>query len=430
MTITIVDPAKAGMDAKALRKLDASIQADIDSGLIYGAAVMVARGGQVVHRSNLGEVAEDRPAAPGDKYFLQSMSKAFTAILVLRAIEEGRFDLDTPVAELWPAFGQHDKTTSTIAQLLSHTAGLPTAPVAPPLPQQAMGELHRAAEAIAALQLVYEPGTRCAYTSGLGYDALGYILEFTDPKGRRFRDIACEELFEPLGLPGITFGLPVGDPSRVPVRWTPAHRTPISPILEGLFNDIFDEEHEAPCAGAFATIDDLFRFTEIYHGRGPVGYEFLSPTLYARARQNQTGDLTLEGIPPVERELTARQALASFGPELAQRMAQAQAMAAEQAPGVQVSPETFPAHFTLLGGYVRGGRDAITPLGQTATPSAIGAMGGGSTGWLIDTERDLTVIFLSTGMVDGTDHLVRLQRQADLAIAAVTEGDVPSPVRK
>ncbi|MFV8230021.1 serine hydrolase domain-containing protein [Mycolicibacterium peregrinum] len=170
MTGTAVDPGAAGMDPDALAKLDASIQADIDSGLIYGASVLVARGGQVVHRAFFGEVAEGRAAAPGDKYFLQSMSKAFTAILVLRAVEAGRFGLDTTVAEVWPEFAQQGKTTQTIAQMLCHTAGLPTTPVAPPLPQQAMGELRRGADAIAALHQVYEPGTRCAYTSHLRFD--------------------------------------------------------------------------------------------------------------------------------------------------------------------------------------------------------------------------------------------------------------------
>lgn len=416
----ITDPTQAGMDPAGLTRLDASIQHDIDSGTIYGATVLVARSGHVVHRAELGQVAPGRPAAPGDKYFLQSMSKAFTSILVLRAIQAGRFNLDTKVAAIWPAFGAHGKTEATIAQMLCHTAGLPTTPVAPPLPQTALGELHHQAQAVAALHPVYEPGTHCAYTSGTGYDSLGYILELTDPAHRRFTDIARQELFEPLGLPAITFGLPVDDPARVPVRWTDSQRGPITPVMEHLFNDIFDEDHEAPCAGAFATIDDLFRFTEIYHGRGPAGFQFLSPDLYAQARENHTGEMPLEALTPIETELMAQQAAATFGPEMLQQLAASQSQQGEAAPGI-TAPQPFPAHFTWLGGYVRGTGDGLTPAGRTATPTAIAAMGGGSTGWLVDTERDLTVVFLSTGMIDGTAHLERLQRQNDLAIAAITD---------
>ena len=67
--------------------LDAAVQADIDAGLHFGASLLVARGGKVVHRANLGTVAPNRPAASDDRYLLMSMSKAFTAVLVLRAIE-------------------------------------------------------------------------------------------------------------------------------------------------------------------------------------------------------------------------------------------------------------------------------------------------------------------------------------------------------
>ena len=79
----------------------------------------------------------------------------------------------------------------------------------------------------------------------------------------------------------------------------------------------------------------------------------------------------------------------------------------------------FPANFSLLGGYVRGRGDYHTPAGRKASPSAMAAVGGGSTGWLVDTDRDLTFIFLSAGFVEGLKHPERLSRLSDLAIAAV-----------
>ena len=45
----------------------------------------------------------------------------------------------------------------------------------------------------------------------------------------------------------------------------------------------------------------------------------------------------------------------------------------------------------------------------------------GSTGFMIDTERDLTFIFLSAGFVEGMAHIRRLERLADLAIAAIRD---------
>jgi CubicO group peptidase (beta-lactamase class C family) len=79
----------------------------------------------------------------------------------------------------------------------------------------------------------------------------------------------------------------------------------------------------------------------------------------------------------------------------------------------------YPANFTLLGGYIRGVGDYLNPAGRTASQTALAAVGGGSTGWMIDTERDLTFIFLSAGLVEGFAHPRRLELLNDLAIAAI-----------
>jgi CubicO group peptidase (beta-lactamase class C family) len=79
----------------------------------------------------------------------------------------------------------------------------------------------------------------------------------------------------------------------------------------------------------------------------------------------------------------------------------------------------FPANFSLGGGYVRGTGHHLTPFGQLASPSAFGAVGSGTTCWMVDPVRELTVVFLSSGLVEGLRHFQRLQRVNDLALAAV-----------
>lgn len=112
-----------------------------------------------------------------------------------------------------------------------------------------------------------------------------------------------------------------------------------------------------------------------------------------------------------------RQIIASAG--LRQFIATARAARGGEATSGVVP--VFPANFTLLGGYMRGTGEHLTPCGLKATPSAIAAMGGASTGWVVDTERDLTFIFLSAGFVEGFDHPRRLSRLADLAFDAITD---------
>ena len=415
--ITTLKPSDAGMDEAALARLDAAVQADIDAGLHFGASLLVARGGKIAHRANLGTVAPNRPAASDDRYLLMSMSKAFTAVLVLRAIEAGRFQLDTRVDEVLPGFGVRGKKEATVQQLLCHTAGLPTVPVPPPLPLTAIGDLPRKAKAIKRLKAVYKPGTRCAYTSGTGYDALGQVLVETDPKRRSFNRIAKEDLFDPLGMHNTSFGLRNDDPKRVPVSFTPANEGPTSSLIRHMFDDCMGTDAEFPAGGAFSEIDDLLLFTEALIGRSKNGFRLLSPAMFDHARQNHTGDLNLEAIPPRERLAMLRQVLGSGS--IFQLVAAARAARGGKATENKFPP--FPANFTLLGGYVRGRGDYHTPAGRTASPSALAAVGGATTGWLIDTDRDLTFIFLSAGFVEGLAHPERLSRLCDLAIAAIRD---------
>lgn len=386
---TAAEPAAVGLDAGALARLDATIQGDIDARLNFGASVIVARGGQIAHRKTFGTVAPDRPAAADDRYLLMSMSKAYVAALTLKAVDEGRFTLDTRVDDLVPGFGAAGKQRATIRHLLTHTAGLPFALLPPGLPIDKVGDLAAKSRVICGLSAEYIPGTRCVYTSAVGYDLLGQVLVNTDPAGRGFRQISTEDLFAPLGMSDTSFGIDVSDERRVPASATKQNSTPMTPLLVNACNEYFIGAAEFPAGNAFSTIDDVYRFTRLYRGRGTAGdLRYLSPALFDYADRNHTGDLTNDG------------------------------WIFETEPR---GMDPFPAHFSLLGGYVRAEGHAFTPVGPTASPRTFAAVGGGSTSFLIDPERDLTFIFLSAGFFTGLTHLERVSRLHDLALATVSD---------
>ena len=54
-----------------------------------------------------------------------SCSKGLMAICAYLAVQEGRLDLDAPIARYWPEFGTDDKAALTVRQAMSHRAGLP-----------------------------------------------------------------------------------------------------------------------------------------------------------------------------------------------------------------------------------------------------------------------------------------------------------------
>jgi CubicO group peptidase (beta-lactamase class C family) len=187
-------------------------------------------------------------------------------------------------------------------------------------------------------------------------------------------------------------------------------------VVSKIFNNL-GTWAEYPCAGCFGDINDVLTFAEALAGRGPADYQLLSPEMFEIARQNTTGDLPLETI-MVKGLPTLRQMIKTLGLPRLVKTARAARRASTR---VTFDPTPYPAHFTLLGGYTRGTGNIFTPAGRAASPSSLVAVGGGSTGWMIDPERDLTVVFMSAGLVEGFEHPRRLQQINDLVIASAID---------
>jgi CubicO group peptidase (beta-lactamase class C family) len=95
-----------------------------------------------------------------------STTKGMTAICAHQLVEAGRLDLDAPVVEYWPEFGQAGKERIPVRWLLSHQAGLPA--VRKPLPDDAFYRWEMMTAALAEQEPWWEPGTKH------GYHALTY----------------------------------------------------------------------------------------------------------------------------------------------------------------------------------------------------------------------------------------------------------------
>lgn len=377
---------EAGLDTDALGRLSAAVRADIDKGINFGASIIVARGGVIGHRELMGTVAPNRAAAIDDRYLMMSLSKSFTAALVLRAIDQGRFTLDTRVADIIPEFGAGGKQRVTIRMLLTHTAGTFAGMLPPGMAPSELGDLSKFVHIVSAIPAANVPGERVVYNTAASYAMLGQILVVTDPAKRAFRDIARQDLFEPLGMMDTVYGLSPEDPRRVFVSYTEANTTAGTAQSLAAMNAGFIENAEIPAGSAFSTVDDVFRFAETLRKGGNSGnHRLLSPAILSYAALNHTGDMS-NGAWDFWRE----------------------------AHGL---PD-YPANFSLLGGYVRGSGHFMNGAGYTASPGTFYAVGGGSTMWLVEPERDLTFIFLSAGFVEGLAHFDRLRRLSDLAIAA------------
>ena len=123
--------------------------------------------------------------APETMFEIGSISKSFVGLLLLQLRDEGKLELNKPIAEYLPWLKINSKFQAiTTHHILSHTGGLPGAPL---LLDALLGELWTA----------WEPGKRFLY-SNTGYNILGFLIEAIDK--RPFAESMRTRMLVPLGM--------------------------------------------------------------------------------------------------------------------------------------------------------------------------------------------------------------------------------------
>ncbi|CAM5240509.1 serine hydrolase domain-containing protein [Streptomyces avidinii] len=160
----------------------------------------VLRGGEVVWEGSRTSVEGHGP--DGDvQYRIGSITKTFTAVLVMRLRDEGLLSLTDPLDKHLPGTGAGGVT---VAQLLSHTGGL-AAETPGEWWERTPGEQRPGlADVLGEEPFKVTPGSRHHY-SNPGYTLLGSLVEAV--RGKPWEEVLRAEVLEPLGLER-TSGLP------------------------------------------------------------------------------------------------------------------------------------------------------------------------------------------------------------------------------
>jgi CubicO group peptidase (beta-lactamase class C family) len=177
-----------------------------------GAAFALRVGGELVVDIHAG-VADKRSGRPWTADTLAlvfSTTKGIAAICAARLVEGGRLDLATPVAAYWPEFAANGKEAVTVAQVLSHQAGLPTIDGRPTM--EDVLAVQPMVDALAEQAPLWPPGTAHGYHAITYGWLVGELVRRVD--GRRIGQYLQEEICEPLGV-DCWIGLPESEEDRV-----------------------------------------------------------------------------------------------------------------------------------------------------------------------------------------------------------------------
>ncbi len=379
----------SGLSAERLDRLKASIEADIERGLYYGAVIKVTRGGMEGLDEAIGwaDPVAKRPMAKDAVFSIFSTTKAITNVMVFRAIELGQFAFTTRVCDVIPEFAGGLRSSITFEHLLTHTSGLPS--VFSPRPGMYIDRLDEIVEAICqGVHPESAPGEKVTYSPMASHALMGEAVRRSDPKGRSYRDLVHQELFDPLGMKDSSIGVRRDLKSRhiAPHFMNPFPATHPGHSNLGPNGAFEEEEAEMPWVGCVTTTADLHRFAEMLRRGGELdGARILGPAILDLATRNRTG----------ERPNELYKALA-----------------------LQRGWTPAPAYIGL-GFSLRGEAICHHQFGNLATPRTFGNHGAGSSLFWVDPERDVTFVCLTHGVMDEGDNIERFHRLSDMAQAAV-----------
>jgi len=237
--------------------------------------------------------ARTRPWAPDTLVNVWSTTKAATAVAVARCVDAGLIAYDQPVAEVWPEFAAAGKGAITVAQVMSHTSGLPG--FVAPTTLDEFYDWDLVTSRLAAQAPVFEPGTMSSYHAATYGFLAGEIVRRAS--GRTVGTLLREDVFEPLGA-DFHIGLPPSEDTRVAEMLAadhpivvPLEQLPL-PVQLGLSNPAQDPGRvntrawraaELPALNGHASARGVARLcAALAQGGALDGVRILSPETLAR----------------------------------------------------------------------------------------------------------------------------------------------------
>ncbi|GKU79157.1 serine hydrolase [Paenibacillus sp. L3-i20] len=205
-------PEDVGMDSTQLNKLDKHFENLFIQEQIQGAGYLVSRHGKIVAARTMGTlngVKNEGELQPDSIRKLSSITKMFTAISIVKLIEDGKLFIDQPVATIIKEFDNPTHQTISIFHVLTHTSGI--MPVSgyynEPYPREWWGARGTDGWIRKILQgtLICQPGEAYNYST-VGFAILGEIISRIS--GMSYEDFVTEHIINPLHLERTFFNVP------------------------------------------------------------------------------------------------------------------------------------------------------------------------------------------------------------------------------
>jgi CubicO group peptidase (beta-lactamase class C family) len=308
---SVGDPDSLGFSARRLARMTSWFEAQSEKGDPFGFVVGIARGGKLAYLQPTGfeDLDKKMPMRPDSIFRIGSMSKQITSVATMMLVDDGKLDLDAPVAQYLPELRDMQvvkkdpvtgdpilsdvalkifepaKRAMTIRDLLRNTSGLVYASpdyADPGFENAAIHVLYGArapfrrdkpiADWVAnlgSLPLLHQPGEVWEYA--IGFDVLGRVIEVVS--GQSFDRFLQERLFAPLHMVDSGFSVPQDKLARLVAVPGPQPQPPFANSDVGKPQAFFSGG-----GGIVSTVPDFLRFCQMLLNGGELdGVRILKP---------------------------------------------------------------------------------------------------------------------------------------------------------
>lgn len=254
----------------------------------FSGVVLVAIEDTALYHAAFGMASYDEaiPNARNTRFRIASVTKSFTAFLLLRLVEENLVDLETPLSTYLPQFPEGERIT--IHQLLTNTGGIAhyegLASVDLDVERFRPMEIDPAeyAELIGRMPLAAEPGSRFHYSS-FGYDLLGLVIERTS--GMSYAAALHHYVTAPLGMEDTGYAV-----DTTPVNLARGHEpAPADSAIEFTAPPFRHISNAFAAGGLYSTSGDLHTWSRALHDE-----RILAPRLKQLMRTNHLQQIESE----------------------------------------------------------------------------------------------------------------------------------------
>lgn len=251
-------PEDVGMISDSLAKIDKMVMNFMNEKKYPGAVTLIAKNGKIIYESEVGwsDSLKTEPYRKDHLFRMASMTKPIVSVAAMQLIEKGKMSLDDLVSKYIPSFKETEvltsfnaadttftskpsKTTPTIRQLLTHTAGVPYGFMNPPVYGAILAKnnipdlstylpltIEETMSKMGNLPLAHEPGEKWQY--GLNTDVLGRVIEVVS--GEKLDVYIQKNILNPLDIEMLDFYFDSSQKSNLTKVFVPNRKKTITQV--------------------------------------------------------------------------------------------------------------------------------------------------------------------------------------------------------